>query len=187
MTTSKSVTQLLQDWRGGSQQALDQLTPLVYEALRQLAERYMYGERSGHTLQATAVVHEAYLRLVDMEIDWQDRTHFFAIAARLMRRILVDHARTQRRAKRGGGATKLTLDEALVVAPESSSDLVDLDEALTQLAGFDERKAQVVELHFFGGLTYDETAAVLGISPATVDRELRLAKAWLYKELEQEQ
>jgi RNA polymerase sigma factor (TIGR02999 family) len=182
----KTVTQLLSDWRSGDQQALDQLMPLIYDELRRLAQHYMQSERPDHTLQATALVHEAYLRLVDMDVTWQDRVHFFAVAARLMRRILVDHAKTHRRAKRGSGQ-KITLDEALLVAPEPAPDLVELDDALQRLATFDSRKSQVVELHFFGGLTYDEIAEAVGISPATVHRELRLAKAWLYHELSQEE
>ena len=158
--------------------------PLVYDQLRRQADRYMRGERGGHTLQATALVHEAYARMVDMEVSWKDRAHFFAVAARVMRRILVDHAKSARRAKRGGGAVKVPLDESLFVDRESVSDLVDLNDALVGLAKFDERKAQVVELRYFGGMTYDEMAEALGLSVATVDRELRLAKAWLYRELD---
>lgn len=183
MAAQKSVTQLLVQWRGGDRAALDELTPQVYEQLHRLAGRCMRGERAGHTLQATALVHEAYVRLIDMEIPWKDRTHFFALAARLMRRILVDHAKSVRRQKRGGGASRITFDEALVVAPESAADLVELDEVLTRLAEFDQQKSQIVELTYFGGLTYEETAEALGMSTATVDRELRLAKAWLHREL----
>lgn len=178
-----SVTRLLQDWRGGDAAALDRLTPLVYDSLRQLAKRHMRGERADHTLQATAVVHEAYAQLVEMEVAWQDRAHFYALAARMMRRILVDYARSQRRAKRGGDRERVTLAESQLAAGAADLDLLALDDGLQRLAAFDERKAQVVELHFFAGLNYDETAAALGISPATVDRDLRLAKAWLYREL----
>ncbi len=181
---SESVTVLLDAWRSGDSAALEQLTPLVYNELRRLAQRYMRSERAGHTLQATAVVNEAFVKLIDMEVPWQDRAHFFAVAARLMRRILVDHAKAHRRVKRGGPITTLSLDEALVVGEEKDQDLVALDEALTRLAGFDERKSNIVELHYFGGLTYDEMAEALGISPATVHRDLRMAKAWLHNELQ---
>ena len=187
MPQSASVTQLLLDWRAGNQEALDALTPLVYDALRHVARRYMSSESAGHTLQATAVVHEAYERLVEMDVGWRDRAHFFAVASRLMRRILVDHARGHRRDKRGGGVSAISLEEATWVGAEPNPDLVDLDQALHQLASFDERKSKIVELHFFGGLTYEETAEVLGISPATVERELRLAKAWLYRQRGPEQ
>jgi len=159
------------------------MVPLVYDELRVIATRLMRGERADHTLQATALVHEAYARLVDAQVDWRDRSHFFAIAARQMRRILVDHAKARGRVKRGGGDRPLTLDEAVAVSGDSNENLVELDEALERLAELDERKAKVVELHYFGGLTYDEAAEVLGISPATVDRDLRFAKAWLYREL----
>ena len=185
MATQKSVTQLLVDWRGGDGAALDQLTPQVYEQLHSLALRCLRGERQDHTLQATALVHEAYERLVDIEVPWKDRAHFLALAARLMRRILVDYAKSKRRQKRGGGAAMITLDESLVVAPETASDLVELDEVLTRFAEIDERKCQVVELIYFGGLTYEEVAEALGMSPATVHRDLRLAKAWLYRELDE--
>ncbi len=176
------VTRLLRDWRKGRSAALEELTPLVYDALRDIARRHMRAERPGHTLQATALVSEAYLRLVKVDLDWHDRGHFYSVAARMMRRILVDHSRSRLRSKRGGGITHLTLDERLV-SDRSDAELLGLDEALTQLQDFDARKCQVVELVYFGGLTYDETASALGISPATVDRELRLAKAWLYLEV----
>ena len=182
---TESVTQLLGAWRSGDENALEQLTPLVYNELRRLAGRYMQGERAGHTLQATAVVNEAFMRMVDMDVPWQNRAHFFAIAARLMRRILVDHAKAHRREKRGGKFTDLTLDEGLVEAGQPNPDMLNLDEALRKLEGFDERKAQVVELHYFGGLTYNEIAEALELSPATVDRDLRMAKAWLQNELSQ--
>jgi len=178
----RTVTELLLQWRAGDEQALNQLLPLVYEELRRLAGCYMKRERSDHTLQPTALVHEAYLGLIDMKVSWQDRTHFFAVAARLMRRLLVDHAKALRRDKCGGGL-KVTLKEELASTPKPAVDLFALDEALKVLADFDDRKCQVVELHYFGGLTYDETAEALGLSAATVHRELRLAKAWLYHEL----
>lgn len=181
----ESVTQLLGAWRQGDEDALEQLTPLVYNELRRLAGRYMQSERPNHTLQATAVVNEAFLRMVDMDVPWQNRAHFFAIAARLMRRILVDHAKAHRREKRGGKFTDLTLDEGLVEASEPDADMLHLDEALHKLEGFDERKAQVIELHYFGGLTYNEIAEAMRLSPATVDRDLRMAKAWLQNELTQ--
>ena len=180
---SQNVTQLLLDWRSGNGDALQRLMPLVYDELRRLAAHYMRRERSEHTLQATALVNEAYLRLVDMKISWQDRAHFFAVAARLMRRLLVDHARTHSRVKRESNAQKVSLDEAVEVSAQPSPDLVKLDEALTRLATFDQRKSEIVELHFFGGLSNDEVAEVLGVSRATVQRELRLAKAWLKREL----
>ena len=177
-----NVTQLLLEWRGGSQQALDQLMPVVYEELRRLAQHYMRSERPEHTLQATALVNEAYLRLVDMKVSWQDRAHFFAVAARLMRRMLVDHARAHHRAKREGGP-KISLDDAAEVSCEPTAELLALDEALTRLASFDERKSEIIELHFFGGLSNEEVAEALEISRATVQRELRMAKAWLNHEL----
>jgi RNA polymerase sigma factor (TIGR02999 family) len=178
----EQVTQLLREWSGGNKDALDQLMPLVYNQLRKLAARCLAAEAPEHTLRATALVHEAYLRLVDSEVSFNDRVHFFAVAARLLRRILVDHARAQSRQKRGGGAERLTLDEAVIVGPVLPQ-LADLDEALQRLAAHDKRKSEIVELLFFGGLTYDETAAALQISPATVHRELTMAKAWLYREL----
>jgi RNA polymerase sigma factor (TIGR02999 family) len=177
------VTRLLRQWSGGSREALDELMPLVYEQLHKLATNCLRGERSGHTLRATALVHEAYLRLVDTDVAWQDRVHFYAVAARLLRRILVDHARTEHREKRGGGADKISLDEAVLIGPGSDPGIVELDDAMQSLARHDARKSEVVELLFFGGLTYDETAAALNISPATVHRELTMAKAWLYREL----
>lgn len=180
---TSSVTQLLGAWRAGDESALTELTPLVYQELRRLAGSYMRNERKGHTLQATAVVNEAWMRMVDMEVDWQNRAHFFAIAARLMRRILVDHAKAQRRQKRGGDAIKLSLDEALVMGDVREPDLLNLDEALSRLGDFDERKSRIVELHYFGGLTYDEIAIAMEISEATVHRDLRMAKAWLNHEL----
>jgi RNA polymerase sigma factor (TIGR02999 family) len=182
-----SVTRLLLDWRAGDEQALEDLMPLVYEELRRLAARHMRAERQGHTLQTTALVHEAYLRLAGMEVEWEGRVHFMALAATMMRRILVDHARSRRREKRGGGVAPVPLEEALhVSASEPLGDVVELDAALERLAAIDPRKARVIELHYFGGLTYDETARALEISPATVDRDLRMGRAWLFRELNPE-
>lgn len=183
----QDVTSLLQQWRGGNQQALDQLMPIVYDELRRLAARCLHSERPGHTLRATALVHEAYLRLMEADVGWQDRAHFYAVAARVVRRILVEYARTRGRAKRGGGEELVPLDESVVVGPQAASMVLDLDEALHRLAAFDERKSDIIQLLFFGGLTYDEAAAALDISPATVHRELKLAKAWLHRELAQSQ
>ena len=177
------VTRLLQQWSRGNKEALDDLMPLVYQQLRRLASRCLRDERPDHTLRATALVNEAYLRLVDADVDWQNRIHFFAIAARLLRRILVDHAKAHNSQKRGRAFDKIPLDEAVIVGPAASAELVELDDALKRLASHDERKSEVVELLFFGGLTYDETAAALNISPATVHRELVMAKAWLRREL----
>src|ERR1700752_5090470 len=180
------VTQLLQQWGSGNKAALDELMPVVYEQLRKLASRCLRAERSDHTLRATALVNEAYLRLVDADIAWQDRVHFYAVSARLLRRILVDHAKSHNRQKRGGGAEKIPLDEAVMVGPGTGGGIVELDEALSRLALHDQRKSELIELLFFGGLTYDEAAAALKISPATVHRELVMAKAWLHRELARE-
>ena len=170
-------------WRGGNDAALEQLVPLVHEELHRIARGCMRGERAGHSLQATALVNEAYLRLIGaQQVDWQNRVHFLAVSARLMRRILVDFARSKKYQKRGGGAQAVTLDEALVVA-EPGRDLIALDEALDALGKLDERKARVVEMRFFGGLSVEETAAALGVSGDTVMRDWRLAKAWLLREL----
>ena len=179
------VTQLLRELGRGNKAAYDELMPVVYDHLRRMASRCLRSEHSGHTLPATALVHEAYLRLVGSEVAWEDRAHFYRVAARVMRRILVDHAKNHNRQKRGGGAEKIPLDEAVVVGPESPSGLLELDEVLGRLAAIDERKAQIVEFLFFAGLTYDETAEALQVSPATVHRELKLAKAWLHRELTQ--
>ena len=182
---STAVTRWLVAWSGGDQSALQRLVPVVHGELRRLARREMRRERPGHTLQTTALVNEAYLRLVDMSgVTWNDRAHFFAMSARLMRRILVDHARSRLYKKRGGGARPVTFDEGLVVASDPRPDLVALDEALEALATLDARKSQVVELRFFGGLSVEETALALDISPSTVMRDWRLAKAWLLKELD---
>jgi RNA polymerase sigma factor (TIGR02999 family) len=177
----RSVTTLLLAWRAGDRGALDRLIPLVHAELHRLAQRCMQGERPDHTLQATALVNEVYLRLVATEVAWKDRAHFFAVAATTMRRILVDHARAKGRKKRAG--ERVSLEESVLVAPDREAELLAIDDALTRLAGTDERAARVVELHYFGGLTYDEIAEALGISAATVDRDLRFAKAWLYREL----
>jgi RNA polymerase sigma factor (TIGR02999 family) len=181
---TQSVTELLMSWCAGDQSALAQLTPLVHAELHRLARRQMRNERAGHTLQTTAVVNEAYLRLVDLSrVRWQDRAHFFAMAARLMRHILVDYARARASAKRGGTVRCLSLDQAAVVCAEPTTDLVALDDALRALAVLDARKSQVVEMRFFGGLTIQETADALGISPETVMRDWQFAKKWLLREL----
>jgi RNA polymerase sigma factor (TIGR02999 family) len=159
--------------------------PVVYDQLRKLASNCLRAERPDHTLRATALVHEAYVRLVDSDVAWQDRVHFFAVSARMLRRILVDHAKSRNRDKRGGEFEKIPLDEAVMVGPQSDKGIVELDDALKRLATQDQRKSELIELLFFGGLTYDEAAAALKISPATVHRELILAKAWLYRELSQ--
>ena len=178
------VSQLLIDWSNGDRAALDKLMPLIDEELRRLAHRYMRQERAGHTLQTTALVNEAFLRLVNRKnLQWQNRAHFFGIAAQLMRTILVDHARSHASAKRGGGARKLELNEALVVSQQKASEVIALDEALKQLALIDPRQSRIVELRFFGGLTVEEAAEVLNVSPVTIKREWRTAKAWLYHEL----
>jgi len=178
------VTQLLLDWSNGNQAALDRLLPLVERELHRLAHHYMRRENPGHTLQTTALVNEAYLRLIDQKhVHWKNRAHFFALSGQLMRRILVDHARSRRYAKRGGGARKITLNEAMAVAHERGADLIALDEALNKLADIDPRKSKVVELRFFGGLSVEETAEALSISEVTVMREWSMAKAWLYNSL----
>jgi RNA polymerase sigma-70 factor (ECF subfamily) len=179
------VTELLQAWRGGDERALDKLTPLVYGELRHLARSYMSREQPGHTLQTTALVHEAYARLVETpHVDWQDRNHFYAVCAMLMRRVLVDYARSHAYQKRGGGMRPISLAEAEDVAQNVDVDLFLLDQALTRLAAFDPRKAQVVELRFFGGLTIEETSQVLRRSRETVMRDWKFAKAWLLRELD---
>src|SRR5881398_3853001 len=178
------VTQLLEQWSHGDGAALAELTPLVYEELRRLAHHFMEGQRPEHTLQTTALVNEAYMRLADQtKPSWQSRAHFFAVAARAMRQILVNYAKSNQAQKRGGGAFKVELDEAAIVSPEQSKEIVDLHEALERLATLDSRKAQVVELKYFGGLNYDEMSEVLKISPVTVRRDWEFAKLWLYTEL----
>jgi RNA polymerase sigma factor (TIGR02999 family) len=185
--SEKEVTQLLVAWGNGDQAALEQLTPLIYSELHQMAHRHLGRERRGHTLQTTALVHEAYLRLIDQnEVRWQNRAHFFAIAAQMMRRILVDYARARNVAKRGGGARQVSLDEALEVSDERAADVIALDEALAALAELDPRKSRIIELRFFGGLSIEETAEVLGVSPGTVMRDWTFAKAWLQREINRE-
>jgi RNA polymerase sigma-70 factor, ECF subfamily len=175
------VTRLLKGWSSGDSAALDQLIPVVYDELRAVAARYLRRERQDHTLQPTALVNEAYLRLIDQkQVKWQNRAHFMGVAAQMMRRILVDHARRHHRAKRGGGAQQVSLDEAMAVSEERADDLVELDEALTALAAFDERKSRVVEMKYFGGLSVEEMAEVLKVSEITIARDWKLAKAWLY-------
>jgi RNA polymerase sigma factor (TIGR02999 family) len=182
--SSTRVTGLLQKWGRGDEGALERLIPLVHRELQAIARRCMAGERAGCSLQATVLVNEAYLRLVEgKSVKWQDRAHFLAVAARVMRRILVDHARGRRAQKRGAAATKVTFDEALIVTNESREDFVALDDALNALATFDERKSRVVELRFFGGLSVEDTARVLKVSPGTVMGDWRLAKAWLQREM----
>ena len=184
----QDVTTLLLAWNEGDEDALGQLMPLVYAELRRLARQYMRGERPGHTLQTTALVNEAYLRLVDARrVRWQNRAHFFAVSARLIRRILVDFARERGYKKRGGGVRHVSLDQALDLGQQPDKDLMALDEALQALAEFDPRKGQVVELRFFGGLSVEEVAEVLQVSPETVHRDWRLAKAWLKRRLSEEE
>lgn len=181
---SHEVTGMLQAWGAGDEEALQKLTPLVYRQLHRAAQRYMAGERPGHTLQATALINEVYLRLVDVRrIGWQNRAHFFAICAQLMRRILTDFARSRHYQKRGGGAPHMPFDEALLVTSQPDADLVALDDALQRLALIDQRKSRVVELRFFGGLDVKETAEVLKVSSETVMRDWRLAKVWLLRDL----
>lgn len=182
---AQAVTGFLHELSHGDKSAFDKLMPLVYAQLRKLAARCLHSERSEHTLPATALVHEAYVRLVQVDVEWEDRVHFYAVAARVMRRILVDYAKANHRQKRGGGLERIPFDEAIIVGAEAPASVVEVDEALQRLAAQDERKSSIVELLFFGGMTYEEAAAVLGISPATVHRELRMAKAWLHRELGQ--
>ena len=184
MSNPRNVTQLLADWGDGDQAALEVLTPLIHDELHRVAARYMAGERPGHILQATALVNEAYVRLVDWkEVRWQNRAHFFAVAAQIMRRVLVDVARTRGRAKRGRGQLHVSLSEAADVPDARSVDLVALDDALKSLEALDARQSRVVELRFFGGLSLEETAHVLDVSVGTVRRDWSLARAWLYREL----
>jgi RNA polymerase sigma-70 factor, ECF subfamily len=183
----QDISLLLHKWSEGDPTALDKLTPIVYDELHRIAHGYMTHERDGHTLQTTALVNEVYLRLVKAnQVQWHDRVHFFAIAARLMRRVLVDFARSRAYEKRGGGTAAVSLDEALTVSADAGEDLVRVDEALASLAEFDPRKVQVVELRFFGGLTVAETAEVLKIAPITVKREWEMAKLWLLDEMTRE-
>jgi RNA polymerase sigma factor (TIGR02999 family) len=179
------ITKLLVASREGDQEALNKLLPLVYQELRRLAGHYLRRERPDHTLQPTALVHETYLRLIDQNVSWQNRAHFFGVAAQMMRRILVDHARSRLAAKRGSGGVKISLDDALNLSDERAGDFIALDEALERLAEFDLQKSKIVELRFFGGLSVEETAEVLGIGTATVTRQWKMAKAWLYQQVSQ--
>jgi len=181
--TPQNITQLLAAWRDGNQSALDELYPLVYDELHRLARRYMSRERKGHTLQTTALINEAYVRLVGQKVNWANRSHFFAISAQIMRRILIDHARRHAYAKRGGGAQQVSLEEAAIVTPDQSGELLRLDEALKSLAEMDPRRSQVVELRYFGGLNNEEIAGVLNVSENTVTRDWNMARAWLYQQL----
>ena len=181
---SETVTQLLQDWSQGNQQALEELLPLIYDELRRLAHNFLYSERPGHTLQTTALAHEAYLKLIDQKsVHWQNRAHFFAIAAQAMRRILIDSARRHAAQKRGGAAEKVSLAEVANISAGSPTDLLALDDALNRLAALDQDQSRIIELRYFGGLTIEETAEVMKSSPATVKREWQMARAWLYQEL----
>lgn len=184
MNSRNDITQLLVTWSGGDREALDQLVPLVYQELRQLARRHLVKERSDHTLNTTALVHEAYFKLVDIhQVEWQDRAHFFAMASRAMRRILIDYARARTRHKRGGVQEKVPLDEVALFSEQQADELIALEEALQRLAELDERQSQVVEMRFFGGLTIEETAHVLDLSPASVKRDWTVARAWLNHQL----
>lgn len=181
--TADNLTGLLVEWREGDQAALDRLMPLVYEQLRRIAHRYVQRERDGHTLQTSALVNEAYLRLADQKVVWQNRAHFFAVTARVMRHILIDHARRRRYAKHGGDARQVSIEEAAAMSMERAAELIALEEALDQLTELDQRKSRVVELRYFGGLSLEETAETLDISLMTVRRDWRAAKAWLYRRL----
>jgi len=182
--SSENLTQLLTDWSNGDAQALEKLIPLVYRDLHRLAERYLRSESPSHTLQSTALVHEAYLRLIDQRnTRWQNRAHFFGISAQLIRRILVDHARARKAGKRGGDAAKIQIDESVAAPEQQNLDLVVLDDCLRALAEIDPQQARVVELRYFAGLTVEETAEVMRVSPTTVKREWRLARAWLHREI----
>lgn len=186
MGQQQPVTQLLKDWRAGDGKALNILIPLVHDSLQRIANKYMQGENAGHTLQATALVNEAFLQLVDARVSWENRAHFLAVAARTMRRILIDHARAKHRHKRGGDFLQVTLSDTRIGAGSEEPDILDLEKLMQRLHEIDPRKADVLELHFYGGMTYDEIGEAIGISPATVDRELRFAKAWLLRELKGE-
>lgn len=182
--SSDQVTQLLVRWRGGDPEALDALMPIVYADLRRMARQYLQRERADHTLQSTALVHEAYVRLIGQKLpEWQNRAHFFGVAARLMRQILVEYARSHRAAKRGGSACRVTLDEGLMMPQKSDVDVVLLDDALQDLARLDPQQSRIVELRFFAGLSIDDTSEVLGVSPATVTRDWTTARVWLYREI----
>lgn len=183
--SSNEITQLLSDWRKGDQSAIQKLIPLVHNELRRIAHKYMKQENPGHTWQTTVLLNEAYLRLVGKkDLQFESRAHFFALAAQIMRHLLVDHARASRAAKRGGGSRHVSLDETAVLSEDKTAELLDLNEALNKLSQMDPRKSQIVELRYFAGLSVEETGEVLGISPITVKREWAKAKAWLYRELE---
>jgi RNA polymerase sigma-70 factor (ECF subfamily) len=184
--TSTGITELLRRWSNGDAAALEALLPIVYGELRRVARGCLASERTDHTLQSTALVHEAYIRLIGNSVDWQNRAHFFAVAAQLMRRILVDHARRRRAAKRGGNPLTLTLDESVALPKAREVDLLALDDALNSLSELDARQSRIVELRFFGGLSIENTAQVLGVSPATIKREWSTARAWLYEEMQEE-
>ena len=185
MTSPNNVTQLLQNWKNGDKEALDELMPVVYDELRRIASRYLKQQRSNHTLQTTALVHEAYMRLIGkQDIEWQNRAHFFGIAARMMRYILMDYAIAQQAEKRGGGNLKLSLDDVIELPEKNELDVAVLHDSLNTLAEVDERKSQIVELKFFAGLSNEEVAEVMGVSLATVNREWRMARAWLQSELQ---
>lgn len=186
LTSTENLTELLRDWRQGDRTALDRLTPLVYDEIRRIAHRYMDRERQGHTLQTTALINEAYLRLLGQrQVDWNSRTHFYAVVAQVMRHVLIDHARSRLYLKRGGEAQRVPFDEATLMSTERATELMALDEALTTLAELDARKARVIELRYFGGFSLEETAAVLGVSVMTVRRDWRAAKAWLFQQVSQ--
>jgi len=179
VTDDTGITQLLSRWSDGDEDALERLTPLVYQRLHELAEAAFRKERGAHTLQPTAIVNEAYLKLADASIDWRGSSHFYALAARMMRRILVNHAHARRAGKRGGGQVFVTYDEAALAADAPGDDVLELDEALTALAELDPRKVEILELHYFGGMSYEQAGTALGISPATVKRDLRFGRAWI--------
>jgi len=178
-----AITVLLRRGSQGDQSAISELMPYVYDELRSLAGHYLKSERSGHTLQATSLVHEAYLRLAGADVEWVNRVHFFSVAANAMRRILVDHVKTRNREKRGGGIAKITFDEAVEVSSDSNAPITEIDDALNDLAKFDERKSRIVEMVYFGGMTHDEVAGSLGLSVMTVHRELKFARAWIHQQL----
>jgi len=183
MGDQKSITQLLNQWSGGDKNAEAALTPMVYDELQRMARRLFRSEKSSHTLQPTALVHEAFVKLVNVDVTWQDRAHFFSLAARMMRRMLVNHAKARNTAKRGGDAVKVTLNESEVPDSSADTDLLDLDEALQSLTELDARKAELIELQYFGGLSFKEMEEVTGLSSSTLDRDLRLARAWLKDQL----
>jgi len=183
MTAQGDITRLLNEWTSGDKRAGDALTPLVYDELHRIAARIFRSEQSGHTLQPTALVHEAYVNLVGADVSWQDRAHFYSLAARMMRRLLVNHANARNAAKRGGGAIRITLHDEQLAAAGAEAELLDLDDALTRLAALDERKAELVQLQYFGGLSFQEMEEVTGLSSSTLDRDLRFARAWLKDQL----